>query len=304
MDGFIDLGLARRVVDAPLDSDAWDEAAFRQLTPEQRLEHLMTSGVRGAVPHRVTWIVLQIAALALVVGVWLLRSELNDWDPVCGRLFGAPLGIGVALLVPQWVIKAKRASAPYSVDTVLKSQKFPIVFLRPFSSDQHGYGEVPFFVKSTPERKLAQTLTKRLQCPMVAVADPREELGDLGALRVWVTGNWREKVHEFVRCAPVVVLRAASSGQIAWELRQTVALVGSRRLVIEVPLWTPDVFTMLNSILPDVPGRPPVRPAGARFVVFEDDWSPKLLYTEIAVAAHFKPPRAYEIPPAPPPPRV
>ena len=113
------------------------------------------------------------------------------------------------------VAKGQRSGAPYTIDAILKASKFPILYLRPFQDDERSAtGLLPFLKPSTRERKMVSAFRSRLNCSVVAISDPREELGVVGAQRIWITSNWQQKVLEFIRCAPVVILRVGTTDGI------------------------------------------------------------------------------------------
>jgi hypothetical protein len=133
---------------------------------------------------------------------------------------------------------------------------------------------------------------------MVAVAQPSEELGDFGALRVWICGEWQEKVMEFIRCAPVVVIRVHAARGVLWELEQAIRLAGPERLVLEIPEWTQEVLDALNKTLPAV-HRHKGKPSDGRFVVFDSDWPSTILSRYGQIALRFQRPSKYQLPPPP-----
>ncbi len=259
----------------------WDESAFSVLNPEERLKHLMTEGVYALKPNYLLWFLLQVLA---AVTISVVRPGILGW----------------ILLSPirRLVADNKRSAAPYGIDTVLKGCKFPMLYLRSFASDYHQSSELPFVITSTSERRLVKALTRRLGCRMVAVARPHDELGDFGALRVWIDCDWQEKVMEFIRCAPVVVIRLDATPGVLWELEQAVRLAGPDRLVLEIPEWTQEVLDALNKALPAI-HRHKGKPSSGRFVVFDADWSSTILGRYGQIASRFQKSRRYHLPPLP-----
>jgi hypothetical protein len=152
---------------------------------------------------------------------------------------------------------------------------------------------------------MAKTLTKHLNCPMVAIADPTDELGDLGALRVWVSADWRTKVTEFMRCAPLVVLRLGKGEGLLWELQQAFAVVEPTRLVHEVPKRSVDLLDQVRACFPGS-DRYTITESQCRntqYVVFDADWKPSFLADDKAlrlfVPSRYAPVRLVPRPPNP-----
>jgi hypothetical protein len=239
-------------------------------TEAQRLNRLMTQEVYGRDPQRVVGFLYQFAALVIFITAYEIKA-------------GGIIWVVVLSIVAWLTIKGARAAAPNAVRTVLKARKFPILYLRPFAADNENVSNpIPFLWVRTPEKQFINLFRNRLRCPVVAVADPSEELGSLGAYRVWIDHDyWQEKVREFMRCAPLVLLAVGeSSGSLGleersgsiWELQESVKLVDPTRLLILLPRKNREsIEVTLNRFLP--------KPVGtlwrkAQLLAFDSNWKP------------------------------
>jgi len=250
-------------------------------TEAQRLNRLMTQEAYGTEPQRVVAFVYQFAALVILLAAGTIRMYLGG------------LGwIAVMSLVGWLTIKGARAAAPNAVRTVLKARKFPILYLRPFSADvEIDSNPVPFLWVRTPEKRLVNLFRNRLRCPVAAVADPSEEQGSLGALRVWIHHDvWQDKVREFMRRAPLVILAVGETAGSLWELQEAIRLVDPRRLLIMLPNRKDrdGVAETLNRFLPK-----PIRTLWrkTRLLAFDADWNPIEVDNPQGVLARYHPVR-------------
>ncbi len=256
-------------------------------TEAQCLDRLMTQEVYGTDPQRAAAFLYQTTALLILVAAYEFR-------------IGALLWVVVLPIVGGLVVKGAKSAAPNAVRTVLKARKFPILYLRPFSADSEtDSSPIPFLGPRTPERRLVALFRNRLRCPVVAVADPSEDLGSVGALRVWVNHDvWQDKVREFIRCAPLVLLKVEeSSGLLTltresgalWELQQSIELMDPRRLLILLPKKNREgLDATLNRYLPR-----PIEKLWrkARLLAFDADWNPIAVDNPRGVLARYHPVR-------------
>jgi hypothetical protein len=290
--GLVSLGISAA---AGTTACEWDTREFSALSSYERLDHLMTCGVYGVEPDRTGYWSYQLGALLVL---FLLKF----------------LGAGVLLAAPGfWYMgwlsrKGHRSGAPYSIRTVIDGRKFPILYLRPFASDAKYANDWPFLAGKRPESRMAKTLTKHLNCPMVAIADPKDDLGDIGALRVWVSADWRTKVTEFMRCAPLVVLRLGVGEGLLWELQQAFAVIEPTRLVLEVPGRSLDLLDQVRASFPGFERYTitELQCRGTQYVVFDADWKPSFLADDEAlrlfVPSQYAPVRLVPPPKNPAPP--
>lgn len=250
-------------------------------TESERLDRLMNQEVYGADPQRIIAFVYQFAALVILFAGYQ------------GRLYLGGIGWVVVLSIVGWLsVKGARAAAPNAVRAVLKARKFPILYLRPFSADiETEANPIPFLGVRTPEKRLVSLFRNRLRCPVVAVADPSEELGSLGALRVWIHHDvWQDKVREFIRCAPLVILAVGETSGSIWELEEAIQLVDPQRLLILLPMRKnrEGVAETLNRFLPK-----PIQTLWrkARLLAFDANWNPIEVDDPQGVLARYHPVR-------------
>jgi hypothetical protein len=263
-------------------------AAPGQLSDAERLRHLMTVEVRYPPPPDKAQNAFYGVAIALICTLcfsWLWAGAQNGFElPVTTVVIES-----IGLMIAGWLaLKHWEANTPNAAKVVLKQQKFPITYLRPFRLDQrlsiwyHAISRGDWLgaliaekFLITPEMRLVKSLQRRLECPVVAVADPNSSpRGHLGALRVWISHEfWQEKVREFIRYAPVVLLAVGETKGSMWELEEVIRSMDSQRLVLLIPRGDrAKLIAALNRALPK-----PVDELDrkTRFIVFEDDWSPR-----------------------------
>jgi hypothetical protein len=258
-------------------------AAPDQLSDWDRLKHLMTVEVRCAYPNKPLSTNYMWGSRVLAIVGASISLGISQDSPVTGTVIGI-----VILIIAGWLwAKAREAGIRNAADVVLKEMKFPIVYLRPFKVDRESsFWYFPLRLSgllgtliaekflTTPEVRLIGPLWRELQCPVVAVANPDSLRAIHGALRVWISHEfWQQKVREFIRYAPVVLLAVGETKGSMWELEEVVRSVDPRRLVIPIPRrGRAKLMTVLNRALPksiDELGRT------TRFVCFDSDWLPR-----------------------------
>jgi hypothetical protein len=240
-------------------------------TESQYLNRLMTQEIYGRDPQRVVAFLYQFAALVILVAGYEFK------------LLGGIPGVVLWTIIGAFTVKGARAGTPNAVRKVLKAGTFPILYLRPFVADnEKAANPIPFLWVRTPEKQTVNLFRNRLRCPVVAVADPSEELGSLGALRVWINHEyWQEKVRDFMRCAPLVILAIKGSSDSLnlddrsgslWELKVAVELADPTRLLILLPRKNRGGIELtLNRFLPK-----PISNlwSKAQLLAFDSNWNP------------------------------
>ena len=97
--------------------------------------------------------------------------------------------------------------------------------------------------------------------PFVAVGKPGEKLPELGAARMYLQDSeWKDKVHDLMSRASLVVLRAGRTDGLWWEAQMAAAIVKPERLVFLLPyqraqyqLFRSNAETIFGRRLPDYP---------------------------------------------------
>lgn len=245
----------------------------------------MQAGVRCATPSkgRMMWYALCSGAI-IAVGSGLLKAILENAETSAGAAAGWAFWAIALLLGARFAGKSRKANLPNAAQVVMKAQKFPILYLRPFQRDRKtsywffvwsSIGALGILVArtllTTPEARLIGQLWRQLECPVVAVANPSSDPDLYGAARVWISHElWQQKVQEFIRYAPVVLLAVGETKGSIWELEEVIRSMDPRKLVILVPKGDRATFmTVLNRVLPK---RMDDLDRTTCFIAFDEDW--------------------------------
>jgi len=233
-------------------------------------------GRRGIVYEWLGWIMV-LGALPFMA----LTSTISQALMAFG---GVALFIGGGLLLRRGM----KYSAPSGGDSLAHDRRQPIVYLRSFADESDDYrlasflrgafglrisADIPPWA-SQEQLLLAKYLSKI--GPYVAIGRPGEPLPELGAHRIYVGGEWEERILTLLRRARFVVIRAGSTSGLHWELGQIMAALEPSRVLMILPVSRRDYLRFRKSApgpLQRLPERQPIE----RLVVFEDDWSPLLL---------------------------
>jgi hypothetical protein len=280
--------LARGPIAIEAKSPLQDSAIQSGLSDADRLRNLMTVDVRCANPNRTVSVICAFCATMILSIGCPLAWEVSDQNPVAGFVIGI-----ITLILCGWLIARKRrANLPNAAAVVLKARKFPILYLRPFNLDREpspwyfalsqagllGAWTARSFL-ATPEARLIRSLSRQLRCPVVAVANPNSLKGHQGALRVWISHeSWQEKVREFIRNAPIVLLAVGETEGSMWELEEVIRSLDPQRLALLVQRGDhARLIAALNRVLPK-----PIDELwhSTRFIAFEADWIPRQLYAD------------------------
>jgi hypothetical protein len=137
---------------------------------------------------------------------------------------------------------AHRLIAPSAESRTRRDKRAPIVYLRPFLSDQSVF-QTPlrsyllpfrFGFPETDEEAMSRTL-RRLG-PVIAVGNPREWLPKLGAARLYRRGrDWQDAVRDLIRSASLIVVRAGNTEGLLWELEVITNLAKPNKVIIWFP---------------------------------------------------------------------
>ena len=88
---------------------------------------------------------------------------------------------------------------------------------------------------STQEERLTRYM--RRHGPFVAIGDPRDDLPDLGAARLYVDDktNWKSEVLSLMNKARLVIIRPGLGDGLRWELDRAIQVVPSERVMFWLP---------------------------------------------------------------------
>ena len=113
--------------------------------------------------------------------------------------------------------------------------------------------------------------------PYIAIGRPGEsfESMDLGAAKLYVPNDyWQDKVIELIETSGAVVLEAASSEGLTWEIRQILDRLDPERLLIILPrngAEYRDFCVFAEGIFPHPM---PIEMPTTRLLMFDADWTP------------------------------
>lgn len=137
----------------------------------------------------------------------------------------------------SWVIpktiKSFRKMRRYGLDPVmaLTDERPPVLFLRTFLADAEDNSER--LDQKTSEELLVQVLGR--VGPVIAVGNPEEGEGGLpilGAKRIYLDKEWKQNVLKLCVVSNVVVIDAAITRGVLWEMQNVRNVVEPRRLLI------------------------------------------------------------------------
>jgi hypothetical protein len=212
-------------------------------------------------------------------GAIAVRSALPGWGPLAlVLLLTAVAAIGVVIMR-----RGRKLSALRGDQYLAGDPRPPVVYLRPFASDEEGAGVLNSWLLLRPgyfteEEQLATVLNEI--GPFVAIGDPAESLPDLGAARIYASDDdWQVKVRDLLSRAALVILRPGTSEGFWWEFRLVRDVVSPERLLLLVPDHKA-VYSEFRRRAEDVLPHPlPEYPEGKRLmsrtrtiVAFEANW--------------------------------
>ena len=154
-------------------------------------------------------------------------------------------------------LQARKGKAPDAHTVMAQDRRPPILYLRSFSEDETQEPLNTSIPASDPISAVAaliftrvlgsaagaastqeETLAKfmRRHGPLVAIGDPREDLPDLGAARLYVDDcKWQLAVLELMAKSRLVVIRPGTGQGLQWEIKQAIEKVPSEKLVLWLP---------------------------------------------------------------------
>ena len=168
---------------------------------------------------------------ASAAGSWAIGAATgtNGFGQIGVVLFGA--GFGCLAI-------ARRAAQPDAATVLARDPRPPVVYLRPFQQEETIFAELPWRWRRLPEylkrglmRRKSYHLTledylgpeigRRLG-PFIALGNPDDFVPPEGAAaRAYVSDDeWPRHFAEMTRRARVIVLLAASSEHVMWELKE------------------------------------------------------------------------------------
>ena len=232
-------------------------------------------------------------------GIWLLSGILFYLLPLVvlaccyfGGIRGGELrdivlsSAFVLWIIGQWmIVKSKRLDSP-TVEQALKNDpRSPVLYLRSFQADakdeKRRWLNLIFRSKDgvplSKEERLTELMTKI--GPVIAIGRPGEKLPQLGAARVYISGDqWQESVKMYMNQCKLIVLRIGKTSGLRWELIEIVDHIDPKKVILYIP-YQSDFFYFrgwANEILPKK--LPEVWPSD--ILIFSKDWACSIPSTE------------------------
>jgi hypothetical protein len=222
--------------------------------------------------RRRTGLLVAIKLLAAAVAILLALAGLIVLSHFAlGRLIGAPLALSLILTAMRLMGRGRRALVKEAKDVLAIDQRPPIVYLRPFSCDETGFGLRSY------EEELALAL--RDVGPFVAIGNPGDPVPVPGAARLYTDyDDWQGPVTELIQKAQLVMVRIGSSAGLLWELAWVVKRVDPLKLVLASAGKTGThaaTYRQFRSQTTSIFSRAlPMELGEAEFIYFAADWSP------------------------------
>jgi hypothetical protein len=189
-----------------------------------------------------TWLLLVILVVTIIVVsqpvAYLRRFAANAWL--------------------QWTRTLRANLARSAKEQSFRDERPPILFLRSFRDDRievpnERYWGHAFLGLKNQQVRLEEVLAETLYAhgPLVALSNPQDDLGPLGAARENVANeNWQQEVKTNMEYAAWVVLVVGSTPNLRWEIAQ---LSEHGYLEKTILVFPPNYYTPAN------PTRPVVR---------------------------------------------
>jgi hypothetical protein len=182
------------------------------------------------------------------------------------------------------------ATAPSAQDVLDRDRRPPILYLRPFDSDEARLGRSWHqrirrrHGDPGPNARYEDWLAARLRYigPLITVGAPMESVVKRGASRLYLGDDWQAGVSDLISAAGVIIVRVGDSPGLAWEVERIVAHSDPGRVLLGLPLarWAErkSRYASFRARFQDVfPRGLPTHVDGTTFIYFDDDWTPRLL---------------------------
>lgn len=219
-----------------------------------------------------------------------------------GLILAVVAVIGVAVAPSIWVVlgclalivcagllvlRGQRTDQPLAEELLRGDKRLPVIYLRSFGDEVSenrlrrflagAFGRaIPGLDSDWGPREQVK-LAGYMACvgPCIAIGRPGEPLPELGAGRLYVSGDqWRKVVGQYFWKAAVVVVRAGHTDGLRWEIEQLVRNRSPKKILFILPRTKSDHAGFrgwANGILPRAL---PENMPGSRLLTFSSDWQP------------------------------
>lgn len=204
------------------------------------------------------WLFLFIGAVLTLFGMTIVRSTLFDifekpetlnferWVFAAVCLLLAAVGLVLGHFGWKTFRRGQKFAAVSAVEAMAKDPRKPVVYIRSFRDDAKLLNShesidiwvsrvfIPVFSIKSREETLADCLSEI--GPVVAIGNPREELPELGAARMYFRDDeWQQKILAFMQRARLVVLLGGPTKNLWWEIEQALKVLSPEKLICVVP---------------------------------------------------------------------
>lgn len=195
----------------------------------------------------------------------------------------------VIIAVPAAMVRRRLMGARQkrAEDSLLKSDKRPIFYLRSFGLDEAiGQPSILELFFNVTQNNAEQVMVHQVaKCgPVIAIGRPGEHLPSLGAARFYVSdARWQEKVADVAAVARMVVWASGTTPGLQWEISHLVRELPPEKLVLWAHPHLLDLDTAEReaewSVFVDGLGqlfpKPLPKPLGkTRYFAFDPDFTP------------------------------
>jgi len=230
------------------------------------------------------WCVLIGTVLLVVVVVWALNTGYADEHPLpvlAGAALFIVLEVCLLRISLRFVQQGRRLLQPDALTALREDSRRPVFFLRSFADDAAASANPAG--TSLYEFVLGNAVSHI--GPFVAVGDPDEKLVNVAAARFYVDNEWRAAVLKLMRRSELVILWAAPTDGVLWELEQAVKHLHPEQLLLFFHLggrsrkarsrYESFRLRACNLLPQGLPSR--FKPCGPSFIGFDAEWKPRVL---------------------------
>ncbi len=214
------------------------------------------------------------------MGVWAVHTEYAEehFLPVmAGAVLVSVLEVTLGSISVRLILQGRRLLQRDALTVLREDSRRPVLFLRSFA-DEAESGIVNMY-----ERVLGEAVSH--VGPFLAVGDPDEKLSSVAAARFYVDKEWKSAVLKLMRRSEIVMLWAAPTEGVLWELEQAVKHLDPEQLFLFFHLGGRsrkgrsryESFRLrAGDLLPHgLPSR--FGPCGPSFIGFDAGWKSRVL---------------------------
>lgn len=219
----------------------------------------------------------QILILGLIPALLISFLIGLTFEGVIVRLISYP----VSIIIFKLYYDFKRYLAADVITVLNKDNRPPVLYLRSFTDDRSVLPADSIRFK-TYEQVLADAAQK--SGPFVAIGDPREEMPELGAARMYTGDEWKDVVIKFMEASQIVIMQVGGSEGLLWEVQQVVSRISPDKFILCLPIdvnrtgYAQEQYNLFRKNTTGVFPKPlPEFIGDSRLLYFDDNWLPQPL---------------------------